>query len=358
MRRIAAVAAFLCIALMPLGCENPKVSSILPGWFPVRLLSTASPTKDEDPSVIRARDGSLFVVWFSDRRGNPDIYISRTVDDDNWTFPVRVTTSVHGDFYPNLIQDDQGTFHLVWFRWEALNRGHIWYNSSADGVTWNPANEVQVTQDAGVDDWVPSLVRMADGALLVYFVSEKRDAAGRTKDLYVAVRPGASTTWQPAVPLTALNNPTEHEHLPSAAWTGSEVTLVFVRHDTTNALPWMQPTPKSDLWYATSPDGLTWGAPTRITNEAGPIVNLFPALYADQAGVWTLIWLSTRLGSPKVFETPVSALGTYPVGVVENQHLPDGYSHRIAPTRTARYVGVWVRGPEGAQDIYYRYFFR
>ncbi|HET9887781.1 MAG TPA: hypothetical protein VFR10_09720, partial [bacterium] len=31
------------------------------------LLSTGSPTKDEDPSVLRAKDGTLFVTWFSDR---------------------------------------------------------------------------------------------------------------------------------------------------------------------------------------------------------------------------------------------------------------------------------------------------
>ena len=37
--------------------------------------------------------------------------------------------------------------------------------------------------------------------------------------------------------------------------------------------------------------------------------------------------------------------------------LPPGYSHRIAATTTPGiYLGVWVQGPEGAQDIYYRFF--
>jgi hypothetical protein len=39
--------------------------------------------------------------------------------------------------------------------------------------------------------------------------------------------------------------------------------------------------------------------------------------------------------------------------------LPEGYSHRVAATSTPGvYLGVWVQGPEGAQDIYYRFFRR
>jgi len=72
------------------------------------LLSTGSPTKDEDPSVIRARDGTLFVAWFSDRGGNADIYVTSTPNGTDWSPPVRVTTDSGGDFNPSLYQDDQG----------------------------------------------------------------------------------------------------------------------------------------------------------------------------------------------------------------------------------------------------------
>jgi hypothetical protein len=95
-----------------------------------KLLSSGSPGKDEDASVLRARDGSIYVAWFSDRGNNSDVYITRTRNGTDWDAPARVTTSVHGDFYPNLYQNSGGRFHLVWFRWEAPFRGHIWYNSS------------------------------------------------------------------------------------------------------------------------------------------------------------------------------------------------------------------------------------
>jgi hypothetical protein len=42
------------------------------------VLSVGNPGKDEDPSVLRARDGSIYVAWFSDRTASGDIYITRT----------------------------------------------------------------------------------------------------------------------------------------------------------------------------------------------------------------------------------------------------------------------------------------
>jgi hypothetical protein len=50
---------------------------------------------------ILARDGSLFVTWFSARAGNDEVYITRTVNGTAWTPPVRVTFNGEGDLYSN-----------------------------------------------------------------------------------------------------------------------------------------------------------------------------------------------------------------------------------------------------------------
>ncbi|MGH7461168.1 MAG: hypothetical protein ACREMA_09080 [Longimicrobiales bacterium] len=353
----------LLLLLAVAGCErcdqvsDPPAS---PDFEPTEalLLSSGSPTKDEDPNVLRARDGSLYVAWFSDRGANADLYITRTRDGREWSAPVRVTTSTHADFYPNLIEDEQGMFHLVWFRWVSLFKGNIWYNSSADGVTWDPAREVQVTQAIDVDDWVPSITSRADGTLLVYFVSQLRwTSATPTSDLYVAVKRPQSAAWDPVVGVSGVNSPSEHDHLPVVARTGNQFTLVWVRHDTSQPQPWLSPPPKSDLFYATSADGLTWTSPRRITNESGHVVNVFPGLYQSSEGVWSVLWLSTRAGSPAVFELPLANSDLYPQGIVGNTQLPPGYSHRVVATsRPGVYLGVWVQGPDGAQDIHYRFF--
>ncbi len=320
------------------------------------LLSTDSPTKDEDPSVILARDGKLYVAWFSDRGGNADIYIASTQDGAEWSAPVRVTTNSGGDFAPSLYQDGEGTFHLVWFRWE--NRpfnGHIWYNSSPDGRTWDAGNEEQVTRAWDVDDWVPTLTQAADGTLLVYFVSEKRGETNPTNDIYLATKPPNQTDWMPVMPVPDINSASEHDHLPFAARTGDVITLLWVRYDTSEPLPWLNK--KSDVFMSTSLDGFDWSAPVQITREEGNVVNLFPALYESHAGEWFILWLSTRLGAPRLFELPLGNASPYPETIIENTWLGAGYSHRIAATTDAGiYLGAWVQGEEGEQDVYYRVF--
>jgi hypothetical protein len=126
---------------------------------------------------------------------------------------------------------------------------------------------------------------------------------------------------------------------------GDEIRLVWVRFDTTQAIPWLNP--ESDLYTATSADGVTWSSPARLTDEPGTVVNLYPRLHADAAGTWSYLWLSIRSGTPRPFEP-----GPYPQGVRPREQLPDGYSHSVVATSTPGiYLGVWVQGPEGAQDV-------
>jgi hypothetical protein len=319
------------------------------------LLSTNSPTKDEDPNVLRASDGAMYVVWFSDRGGNPDIYIARIRAGESWSPATRVTTHPGGDYYPNLIQDQSGVFHLVWFRWTALNVGQILSSTSIDGLVWDETSEVPVTNDPNVDDWVPTITDRSDGALLVYFVSEVRDGANATNELFVSVRQPGTNAWDAPMLVPGINSSTEHDHLPFAARIGGTIALVWVRHDTTQSLPWLGT--KSDLYFSTSPDGLSWAAPAKVTNDTGDILHLFPAFTSSLDGAWSLVWLSTRLGPPRVFELPFDEIGSYPSSATEIVALPEGYSHRIAATPTPGVaLGAWVQGPEGMQDVYVRLF--
>jgi hypothetical protein len=320
------------------------------------LLSTGSPGKDEDPSLLRARDGTLYLAWFSDRTASGDIYVTHTQHGAEWTTPVRVTTSTGGDFSPSLLQDSQGAFHLAWFRWTAPFRGHIWYNRSSDGVTWDPANEVQVTTGLDFDDWVPTLVEAADGSLLIYFASAKRTMGGTVTDLYVVRKAPGQSSWSAPTPF-ALNGAAEHDHLPFATRVGSSVALTWVRHDTSQALPWLNT--KSDVYYATSTNGLAFSAATRVTSESGRVVNLFPGIYATESGGSSLNWLSTRSGSPELFEQQVTQLGQYPNGVDRVAAVGAGYSHRIVWTGSPGvYLAVWVSGSDPTQEISYRFFER
>jgi hypothetical protein len=375
MLRGAVLPGLLFAAIILAGCESSGDTEgpvITP--TSATLLSTGSPTKDEDPSVLLAQDGSLCVAWYSDRdAGNQELYITRTVDGITWSPAVRVTNDPGGDFYPSLIQDDLGVFHLTWFRWTALFVGQIMYKTSADPDCTKLAMsvEVAVTNDPNVDDWVPVITKAADGTLLIYFVSEKRNPLSMTNEIYVSTKGPGDPSWNAPQLITGISSPTEHDHLPFVARTGPDLAMVWVRNDGTSLTPWVAPLPKSDLWYSTSTDGLTWGAPTKITNEPAPAIHLYPGLYQRFDGTWWIIWLSTRLNPgpptaiPSTFEFPlarVSPTNLYPTGIEENTLLTagtPGYSHRITRTSTAGvYLGTWVHGTDPAQDIYYRFFNR
>lgn len=354
--RLHPVALLPLLVLCACGSDDSSVTPPPPARYQPttsKLLSSSSPTKDEDPSVVVARDGSIVVAWFSDRGGNPDIYIARCTEGTTWSAPVRVTVSTDGDFYPNMYQDANGVFHLTWFRWHTLERGNIWYNESTDPLVWNPANEKPVTTTADVDDWVPSIAETPD-SLRVFFVSEVRDTTNATSDIYYASSPMDSVAFGPARRFIH-DSPFFHDTLPCAAWTGSRLDLVWVRHDTSQPVPWLAPPPQEELCYSTSTDGVAWGGEYVLT-DYGP-VHVFPTFYKRSGGDWRLLWTTTRSGPPQVVELPLLQIFSYPAALIVNNKVGAGYSHRVTRTPVdGLYFGAWVQGPEGAQDIYYRFY--
>ena len=364
MTRLALCGLILALAA---ACKKDSPTQQTPAVFPggdttfkpsgATLLSTSTPGNDEDPFVLKLRNGRMLVAWFSDHDGNPDIYITSTLDGVTWTPQTRITNNAFADYYPSLFEDAAGTVHLTWFRWVNVNLGQVFYSSSPDGLTWSPANEIAATTILGSDEWVPSITQAANGNLLIYFVSAKRRTFSATSDLYVAVKRAGSATWDAAVPVPGVNSATEHDHLPSATRTGDRISLVWTRNDLTAEVPWLAA--KSTLYYATSADGLAFTTPVRITNDAGNVLNVFPTQFLDSSGAWQLLFLSTRNGQAIPYSLPLANVASYPAGLVAESSLGSGYSHHVAATTSPGvYLGVWVTGPDGAHDVYYRFFRR
>jgi hypothetical protein len=66
---------------------------------------------------------------------------------------------------------------------------------------------------------------------------------------------------------------------------------------------------------------------------------------------------TTRSGAPQVVEMPLAQVFNYPAALIVNNKVGAGYSHRVTRTPiTGLYLGAWVQGPDGAQDIYYRFY--
>jgi len=342
------------------GATGGAMSNLV-GTDPV-LLSANSPSKDEDPSVVHAHDGSIYVAYYSDRDLNGDVYIQHTVDGETWSDPIRATTHADADYYPHLIQDASGAFHLVWYRRQSAYPyyAHVWTNTSPDGLTWDPERSRLVSappegQDPAtwdVEDHQPTIVEAKDGRLLVYFVSRLRTPV--LHNLFVAESEDSGDTWSFPQALPELSSNAEHEKLPYAMRNGDDIALTWVRHTNTGQFSWEDPT--SDVFYATSSDGLVWSAPTTVTDDDDvEVLDLFPSIYSSLSDESFLTWVSTAGAKPQSVSLSVTKLDNYPSGTVDLPVEPQ--QPRIASTNTPDvYIGVWVQGEVGEEDIYYRFF--
>ena len=316
--------------------------------------------EDDDPAIVRARDGSFHLAWLSKRTGNAEIFAARSADGVNWGEPARVTNHKFQDWYPSLAQAPDGTFHLLWMRVTPPpdNFQHIWYNRSDDGLTWDPSAEVHVTTGA-VNDFAPNLARDAKGNLLAFFSSTVR-SGNKTSDLFVARSLDGGKSWGPPRVISKLSAPTDMEVFP---WVelrdDGAFMMVFSRFDSSGKSNYFHAS--TDLFFARSVDGLVWDPPTAITSDTA--VDTLPSLYVDQtSSKWKLIWMSTAFSDPpkgEVVEIDVDKLGRYPNGVTNwtDRIGAAGWSPRVVATGTAGlYLMVSVSRATGVPKLHSQLF--
>ncbi len=327
----------------------PQVRAVLQQYQVVQGPTTLSPDnphgKDEDPTLIRSRDGRCVVCWFSNRNGHDNLYLMSSQDGIQWSQPVQVTATTDRDFYPSLHQDARGRFHLAWFRVSKVPpfARHIWYTHSDDGLHWNPADEVQVTT-GWVFDWAPSLWADATGRALIYFASKRRGDAARK--LYVSQSADGGRTWSDPVKAAGVNDPSAHDDFPYLAQRQDGIFLLAWTRSTKRS-PFGLFDPSMDIYAATSRDGLQWQQSVNVSGRGAPgVTDALPFLYPRQGGDWSLGWVSTRTDRRgDIVAVPLSQLED------ADQHLallvrrPDAvdYSARVVPAPTpGTYLVVWV----------------
>src|SRR5262249_26050405 len=133
---------------------------------------------DDDPSLLRAKDGSYYLVFLSDRSGNSDLWVTHSSDGEQWSPPQQITTNPDNDVYPTLLQTSDGMFHLSWsvFATSPPYTQHLYYAESADGLTWPVGSQTPLTVGL-VGDRSPSMILVGTSELRIYFSSGQRNPA-------------------------------------------------------------------------------------------------------------------------------------------------------------------------------------
>ncbi len=314
------------------------------------LLSEDSPGNDEDPAVLRAADGSIYVAWYSQGAGN-DIVIARTTDGVTWSAPAHVTSGAAIDFGPSLAQAPDGTLHLAFFRWpDGAPPGKIVHVTSSDGETWSAG--VDVTDANATDDWVPTLAFDAAGDVVVAFARNTCPPPDTCYGIAAARSTDGGDTWATPVTVVAAGAGLEH-HLPALARDGDELALVWNPYDDAADTPYDNVMTGAHLSVIRSAGADVWTGATDLTSAQTDAIDVFPTLYADHAGALHAAWMQADLASNQaVVEVPLASPTATP------RALPhDGYSPRLVATPTdGLYLGAWVGGVPGEREIYVRVF--
>ena len=163
---------------------------------PVRFTSEA--LWDYAPSAMQARDGRMWVVWYSYRSGVWQLWYSTSTDGGiSWTNAKQLTSGTSWNHGPEIIELTNGTIWVFWYSDRSGNRD-IWGTATGnDGGTWS--TPVQLSTDSATDSH-PSAVQTSDGTLWLFWHS----LASVGGDLYYRISTNNGTSWSASYPYTCF----------------------------------------------------------------------------------------------------------------------------------------------------------
>lgn len=205
------------------------------------------------PSLAVDARGTLYLAWHDFRRGNQDIYFSRSADGGH-TFGrnVRVNDDPEtaGQFNPSLAVDAQGTVYLAW---HDLREGQadIYFSASRDGgETFGPNR--RLNDDRGETyQFHPSLGVGSKGTVAVAWEDYRNGQA----DIYLTYSTDGGDTFHPNVRINNDRRPADHLHAALAAGERNELTVIWEdqRNDRRDGPSLCQPVRCSDVFASPLP---------------------------------------------------------------------------------------------------------
>lgn len=210
-------------------------------WTDPDLLTFDS-SNDIHPAILQAENGTIWVFWSSDKAGNYDIFYMTSSDNGlSWSDATPLTTSLNEDNAASAAQKADGTIWLVWQRKLSGYNYDILYKIY-DGSAWS--NEEPLVTDPSQDQ-VPAITDTVDGNMWVVWCSY------RTGDFEIYYKIHNGSSWSD-----------DEFRLTYSTNSDTEPSVVQAR-DGTIYIVWTSSEPKQtatdELYYTTSADnGATW----------------------------------------------------------------------------------------------------
>jgi hypothetical protein len=231
-------------------------------------------------SVCQLSNGTLCVVWASDRSGNFEIFYKTSPDlGTSWSNDTQLTFHTDDDLKPSVCQLSNGTLCVVWA--SSRSGGHDLYlkTSSDGGSSWS--GDIRLTTDLGFDK-SPSIAQTADGRIWVVWSSDRTGKG----DIYCMIYSGSqwSEETAPTSGSTIDTNPCFLQTLDEKIW-----IFWSSRQSSEQAT--------DDIYYISSSDnGVTWSGDIQLTTD--PYDDMWPsAIETHDTGIW-IAWTSDRADQP------------------------------------------------------------
>nr|NIQ10016.1 hypothetical protein [Gammaproteobacteria bacterium]NIR93928.1 hypothetical protein [Gammaproteobacteria bacterium]NIV93427.1 hypothetical protein [candidate division KSB1 bacterium] len=133
----------------------------------------ARPKHDTSPCIIQTNDGTIWLFWASFKAGGYELFSMKSFDNgETWSNTTRLTDSVGDNLSPSVIQDTNGTIWLVWSSDRAGDWDLFSMKSFDNGETWS--NTTQLTTNI-YNDESPSIAQMRDGMIWLVWQYQTED---------------------------------------------------------------------------------------------------------------------------------------------------------------------------------------
>jgi len=237
---------------------------------------------DVTPSVVQTANDWLWVVWASDRIGNYELYYKTSSDYGlTWTSDFRLTANASRDLRPSITQDITGTIWVAWSRDVGGGNYELFFKTSSDyGSTWT--SDIQLTTHPNLDIW-PSIIQTWDGSIWVVWASY------RTGDyeLFFKTSSDYGSTWSSDIQLTTDTSFDERPSIIQAV--DGSIWVVWQSDRAAN---------NYELFFKTSSDyGSTWSSDIRLTDDRE--YDMSPSVTSTDDGRIWVAWASDRTGEPE-----------------------------------------------------------
>lgn len=138
-------------------------------WSAEYQLTSDQNMDDEDPAIMQAADGKVWVVWSKKSRAkNGDIYY-KTFDGMAWSDDTQLTTDTYDDLNPSITQSMNERIWVTWSSNRKASNQNVYYRIF-DGVSWS--SDFQLTS-AMEDDKTPSITQTVNGSIWIVWASKR-----------------------------------------------------------------------------------------------------------------------------------------------------------------------------------------